>query len=436
MSEFEPDVETIQISLTNNQNPNQALKKENSTVSLSESGFPLESGRNEVPKVEGKYGKQDHGDNRNQFSLFSRSCLFKGPRILSLKSHKQSNHFNDSSISQEIKSIQINPLYTSKYLYQVNNNDLCLTLFSPSSHSERQKKRYHVYNIKTLSWFQGWLTKFDQKFLPTVICLICSIGFPILCLICNAHWLTHNGIYGKFLLVFYSYLTLLMLSSMAKTAWSNPGIIPKDLDLKPDIEWIDNNKKTRQTSNLTFPHHGPIIHIKDRWVNLGEFLVLTKWCRECRTYRPPRASHCKICNHCVEHSDHHCTFLNNCIGKNNYFSFWVFLFSGSLTALTTFAISISHIINKTYDRDFESIGNYILIGLTFLSGLPIIALFFLNMILVSKNITTAEMIHSIKIQYKKHESGEDKKKEIYSLGKWYINCLYSLCSPGLGHVSS
>jgi len=52
-----------------------------------------------------------------------------------------------------------------------------------------------------------------------------------------------------------------------------------------------------------------------------------RWCRTCRIVRPPRASHCSDCDNCVLRYDHHCPFVNNCVGQQNYHFFFGFITS-------------------------------------------------------------------------------------------------------------
>jgi len=73
------------------------------------------------------------------------------------------------------------------------------------------------------------------------------------------------------------------------------------------------------------------------------------FCKKCQMRRPPRCHHCSHCNRCVLQMDHHCIWINNCIGYNNYRTFiltLVYLVVGCWFAImmlfTPFYATIEH----------------------------------------------------------------------------------------------
>ncbi|XP_022901682.1 palmitoyltransferase ZDHHC3 isoform X2 [Onthophagus taurus] len=61
-------------------------------------------------------------------------------------------------------------------------------------------------------------------------------------------------------------------------------------------------------------------------------------CTRCETYRPPRAHHCRICKRCIRRMDHHCPWINNCVGERNQKYFIQFLVYVGI--LSVYAISL------------------------------------------------------------------------------------------------
>ncbi|KAF5025582.1 hypothetical protein F66182_2326 [Fusarium sp. NRRL 66182] len=50
-------------------------------------------------------------------------------------------------------------------------------------------------------------------------------------------------------------------------------------------------------------------------------------CRTCQLLKPARSKHCSVCKRCVAKSDHHCVFINSCVGYGNQHWFILLLLS-------------------------------------------------------------------------------------------------------------
>jgi len=78
-------------------------------------------------------------------------------------------------------------------------------------------------------------------------------------------------------------------------------------------------------------------------IESGEEFVLDSLCLTCAIIKPLRSKHCSQCGVCVSRMDHHCPWINNCVGFDNHIHFIIFLILGS-TFCPVYFIYITEII--------------------------------------------------------------------------------------------
>lgn len=85
-------------------------------------------------------------------------------------------------------------------------------------------------------------------------------------------------------------------------------------------------------------------------------------CPECLIIKTPRSRHCSVCNKCVERYDHHCPWINNCVGIKNHRDFMIFLGATVISILGAFIGTLVELIQieQTIDLSSEELNYYLL----------------------------------------------------------------------------
>ena len=180
-----------------------------------------------------------------------------------------------------------------------------------------------------------------------------------------------------FPIVVTSILFLIQLISTIKGGFSDPGIIP------------------RQRDDYFFGPNRPSF----RYVINGHLFQIN-YCYTCSLFKPPRTSHCSICDNCVLRFDHHCIWLGTCVGKRNYKYFYFLISSINIKAIFQIIYSLYYIIiyakklkkKEEYSKlilwGFTALCLYNLLFVMFFTG----KLFILHTWLLFKNLTFYENV--------------------------------------------
>ncbi|KAL1490563.1 hypothetical protein ABEB36_013234 [Hypothenemus hampei] len=219
------------------------------------------------------------------------------------------------------------------------------------------------------------------------------------------------------------FLFLFTMSSLLRTSLSDPGIIPRATT--EEAAYVE--KQIEVTNSANSPTYRPPPRTKEVVVK-GQTIKL-KYCFTCKLFRPPRASHCSICDNCVDRFDHHCPWVGNCVGRRNYRFFYMFIISLAFLAVFIFACAVAHLIlitkeGKFFDAVKESPASAIVAIICFFSVWSVLGLAGFHTYLTTSNQTTNE---DIKGSFTS-KRGQDSFNP-YSEGNMCLNCFHILCGP-------
>ena len=82
-------------------------------------------------------------------------------------------------------------------------------------------------------------------------------------------------------------------------------------------------------------------------------LHLDNFCSYCEVIKSETSFHCTICGKCVEFYDHHCPFINNCLGYRNHKYFLAFIFLYTIYLLVIITDTLRHFTEIFKNTGFE-----------------------------------------------------------------------------------
>ncbi|XP_069788670.1 palmitoyltransferase ZDHHC8B isoform X3 [Narcine bancroftii] len=235
------------------------------------------------------------------------------------------------------------------------------------------------------------------QYIPVSTAAALLVGATTLFFAFTCPWLTKE--ISPAIPVYNGLVFLFVLANFSMATFMDPGIFPR----AHEDEDKDDDFRAPLYKN----------------VEIKGIQVRMKWCATCHFYRPPRCSHCSVCNNCVEDFDHHCPWVNNCIGRRNYRYFFLFLLSLSTHMVGVFIFGLIYVLHHV--KELSTPRTAITMAVMCVAGLffiPVVGLTGFHMVLVARGRTTNEQVTG------KFRGGVNP----FTRG-CYGNVEYVLCSP-------
>ena len=218
--------------------------------------------------------------------------------------------------------------------------------------------------------------------------------------------------------------------------WTNGSFFNQNI-LEPNESVYSKEQNAYSKNKIINKNSSKDILKNDKTLEINEnnyipHIFQKRPCKTCNIIRPPKTSHCVICDNCIMELDHHCFYISNCVGARNRKFFILFLIFGFHLTILCLLSSLYHLIyafiilkEKKYLTILLFKNYYIQIGISFLIMLIgiIILLFKKESLKLSCAIfIPGNIIFDFYFYYNKYKN-EIEQKKIFD----FIYHPFSLC---------
>ncbi|XP_075241112.1 palmitoyltransferase ZDHHC21-like [Convolutriloba macropyga] len=152
----------------------------------------------------------------------------------------------------------------------------------------------YSYSLSVLAWwtYNNFLFYF-VLFFPRIL---------------SSRYSFYENSFSTILFILYTYASVMCLTSFLRSMFTSPGVLTDDCS--------------------------DILSEKDR-----------TYCEKCDLNRPLRTHHCRVCGICVRQFDHHCWWINNCVGEDNKWLFFLLIFYSTVLTVLMMVTCFTYLLN-------------------------------------------------------------------------------------------
>ena len=143
--------------------------------------------------------------------------------------------------------------------------------------------------------------------------MLMSIWCHIKCALTNPGIIIHKN--NQAVIEYYLNVHELGIRRAEKFNQTYGDVFFKNMSEEEELKQLEEDDE--EASDYDETQYEPVTSISDESLQRisQEYKIELKRCSQCYVVRPPRCHHCSYCKGCVMKMDHHCPWVNNCIGQ-------------------------------------------------------------------------------------------------------------------------